>query len=720
MKKRLFISFYFLLSIAIFSQPYFVKNSSEISSIQSKLVPGDTVIMQNGVWLNQNISLTAKGAEGDSIVLMAETQGHVILAGTSTLNFSGKYLKIDGLRFIGKKENSNEIIGFRVGSSKAYNSRVTNCSIVDYNPSSKDTEYKWVSIYGTNNRVDHCYFKGKSHAGTTLVVWIPDSGEQVFHRIDHNFFGERPPLGVNGGETIRIGTSDYSMSDASCIVDYNYFYRCDGEVEIISNKTGDNIFNGNTFVECQGALTLRHGNGSTVKNNFFFGNRRDSTGGIRIIGEDHKVYNNYLQGLYGDGFYGALTIMNGVPNSPLNRYFQVKNAFVGFNTVVDCKASIQIGFGADAERSLPPIDCTISNNLINSEGFTAISLIDTPITSLYEGNIFWASSLGVDSLAGVQFTNPNMVLGSDSLWRINGSSAAYNSALGNYPEVISDFDGQLRTDPKDVGADEFSIDPIIYRPITPTEVGPVWLNSSVPVGVSVLTIGTGSVSFDPPGGIYDVGTTIQMTAVPGVGSTFDSWSGGITSTENPLTITINGPIEIIANFIDPNYYKYTLFKTGLGNVIVSPNLTEFPEGSSAIFTAVPAEGWQFKNWNGSLLGTENPDTLVFDSNENIQVVFEKITSVLEDQLPTQFKLNQNYPNPFNPNTQISYSLKESNNTKLKIYNVLGNEIASLVDEFKERGNYQLNYDASNLPSGVYFLSLEAGSFRDVKKMILSK
>ena len=104
----------------------------------------------------------------------------------------------------------------------------------------------------------------------------------------------------------------------------NYFEHCNGETEIISNKSGENIFQYNTFFESEGTLTLRHGNRATVRGNFFFGNDKPNTGGVRIIGEDHKVYNNYFDGLRGTGNRSTITLMNGVSDSPLNRYFQVK------------------------------------------------------------------------------------------------------------------------------------------------------------------------------------------------------------------------------------------------------------------------------------------------------------------------------------------------------------------------------------------------------------
>jgi len=88
-------------------------------------------------------------------------------------------------------------------------------------------------------------------------------------------------------------------------------------------------------------------------------------------------------------------------------------------------------------------------------------------------------------------------------------------------------------------------------------------------------------------------------------------------------------------------------------------------------------------------------------------------------------LEQNYPNPFNPSTKIKYSIppniqREISNVSLKVYDVLGNIVATLVNEEKPAGNYEIEFDASNLSSGIYYYRLVTGSFTDTKKMILLK
>ena len=92
----------------------------------------------------------------------------------------------------------------------------------------------------------------------------------------------------------------------------------------------------------------------------------------------------------------------------------------------------------------------------------------------------------------------------------------------------------------------------------------------------------------------------------------------------------------------------------------------------------------------------------------------------EIYLPIEFDLEQNYPNPFNPITTISYYLPNASKVSLKVYDILGNEVSILVDEFQGPGKYNIDFKAKNLTSGVYFYCLQAGEFSDTRKMILIK
>jgi hypothetical protein len=99
-----------------------------------------------------------------------------------------------------------------------------------------------------------------------------------------------------------------------------------------------------------------------------------------------------------------------------------------------------------------------------------------------------------------------------------------------------------------------------------------------------------------------------------------------------------------------------------------------------------------------------------------------ITEVVSESgnAPEHYSLWQNYPNPFNPSTKIRFSVPQSSNVVIKVFDILGSEIETLVNEEKPAGNYEVEFDATRLPSGIYFYRLQAGNFVGTKKMVLMK
>ncbi len=340
--------------------------------------PGDVITLANGNWKDFEIVFTGEGEKDNPIRLTAETPGKVLLTGQSNLRLAGEFLEVSGLVFKDGYSPTQEVISFRRNKNHlANNSRVTEVVIDNYNATERQEAGFWVMMYGKNNRFDHSHLVGKRNKGVTMAVRLnTEESLENRHRIDHNYFGPRSILGSNGGETLRIGTSHHSRKDSLTIVENNYFDRCDGELEIISNKSGKNQFLNNTFFESRGTLTMRHGNNNLVEGNVFFGNGADHTGGIRVINAGQTIRNNYMEGLKGTRFGGALVVMNGVPNGPINRYDPVINALIEKNTLIDSD-NIQLGAGSDEERSGVPKDSRFENNLIvNSDGRDVFTVYD--------------------------------------------------------------------------------------------------------------------------------------------------------------------------------------------------------------------------------------------------------------------------------------------------------------------------------------------------------
>lgn len=376
--KPLLIVLGCLISVGAHAGETIVRSQAEYRDALKTLRPGDTVILANGEWRDFEVLFKGEGTADQPITLTAETKGRVFLTGQSNLRLAGEYLVVSGLVFKNGYSPTDVVISFRNGKDEYANySRVTEVVIDRFNKPDRAEFDVWVMMYGKNNRFDHNHLAGKGNQGVTMAVRLDsEQSRENRHRIDHNYFGPRPTLGSNGGETLRIGTSHYSLTNSFTTVENNYFDRCDGEVEIISSKSGGNVFRGNVFFESRGALTLRHGNDNVVENNVFLGNHVEHTGGIRVINKRQTVRNNYLFGLTGHRFGGALVIMNGVPNSPINRYHQVEDSVVENNSIIE-SSHVELAAGADTERSAPPLRTRFTGNLIyNADGRNIIAVHD--------------------------------------------------------------------------------------------------------------------------------------------------------------------------------------------------------------------------------------------------------------------------------------------------------------------------------------------------------
>lgn len=449
-----------LFPAVAFSKEIEVTRDSDLKKTFKASQPGDVFILEDGVWKDVEIRIEANGTETKPIEIKAKSPGKVIMTGDSTLRFSGEHIVVSGLHF--KNITSKvDIIDFRTHSKRlAKNCRVTNCAITEDKDERGSRENRWISIYGSNNRLDHCFIAGKKSRGTTVVVWVTDDAGN--HLIDNNHFGHRPVLGKNGGETIRIGDSDTSFKVSKTIVEKNLFERCDGEGEIVSNKSCENIYRQNTFLECSGALTLRHGNRCLVEENFFLGNKARGTGGVRLIGTDHTVINNYFSELEGDDERSAICFMNGVKNSPLNGYFQVENSVVAFNTFYACKVAMTIGMGASKKQPLVPKNCFIVNNLFLEKRNKVVKEAEPEDSEIQKEfkNI---------SLKEIDFKKD-----ADGILRPEKKSSKLTDVNSKWTKVTNDIDGQPRDKPLEIGCDQFSDK--TRGPLNEKDAGPSWMD----------------------------------------------------------------------------------------------------------------------------------------------------------------------------------------------------------------------------------------------------
>ncbi|MCQ2135356.1 MAG: polysaccharide lyase 6 family protein [Bacteroidales bacterium] len=358
---------------------YVVSSAQEFSAL--KLSAGDTVVWKDGVYENVNIKLSATGRENAPVVLRSESVGGVKFVGGSSITLNGSYLQVSGFDFVGLDTSvKKSILTFAKGSSHC---KASSCLIDGRSSAESKVDTKWISLYGTENEVSGCSFIDKKNMGCLLVVWLED-GIVPRHTISNNYFTRPCTLigdngkAANGQECIRIGTSDFSLNDACCLVTGNFFYRCHGEMaEIISNKSCGNVYQGNYFSQCKGSLTLRHGNRCVVRGNYFTADGVSDVGAIRIIGEDHLVEDNVMVGITGKGYKSAICLVRGESNAALNGYWTVKNAIIRNNWIINCQSGMEFNYsGRDTQDTAPKGTKVQNNTIICSGNQASLTLID--------------------------------------------------------------------------------------------------------------------------------------------------------------------------------------------------------------------------------------------------------------------------------------------------------------------------------------------------------
>ena len=161
-------------------------------------------------------------------------------------------------------------------------------------------------------------------------------------------------------------------------------------------------------------------------------------------------------------------MMCGVPDSPLNRYFQVKRAQVVANTLINCVESLEIGSGFDDELTLFPVECTIANNIIQADK-TKVKIIENPTKLKFVGNLVSVRLLDMPALEGMASEKIILQKSTDGMWRPKKESPAIGAFKGDFSFVTEDIDKQARRSIKDVGADQASLEPVLNKPIKPTD-----------------------------------------------------------------------------------------------------------------------------------------------------------------------------------------------------------------------------------------------------------
>jgi len=512
----------FFLSFSIISAQTF-DDPDDLASAVNASSNGGTFIVKNGTYNDFEATFEIAASASNPVLIKAETIGGVVLTGESHFVIrKSAYVILEGFIFDGQGEDS------LVKLEGSNNIRITR-NVFELQTTES---VKWVFIGGVwndntfpfeypshHNRIDHNTFQNKETPGHYITVdgSFDDSGsderyyQSQHDRIDRNHFKNNGPRALNEQESIRIGWSEMSLSSGFTIVEHNLFEDCDGDPEIVSVKSCDNIIRHNTFRKSYGTLSLRHGNRNIIEGNYFFGDNKPMgtspagsdlyTGGIRIYGTDHIIFNNYMEGLNGTRWDAPITLTLGDAidgqSSSLSKHFRAERVTIAFNTLVNNSHGIEIGYDNNNNYSKDLKDITIANNLITGSENSLVEIVDTDNDQ--GDNITWINNLMFPTdnaalLGGATVTffdaneviseNPNLDFDTSvNVWRTTASTSLYENTLNSNP-INEDIEGQERPILSNPGADHFGLDSIRYFPLTAQNVGP-FANGNITSSVSI-------------------------------------------------------------------------------------------------------------------------------------------------------------------------------------------------------------------------------------------
>lgn len=452
--------------------------------------PGQIIRFDDGAYDLGEIRISVEASSQSPLRIQAANLGQARFVGKSGLSFvKCSHVTLEGFVFESDDGSAVQIVG-------SHDVRVTRNHFKLKQPpgasrtsAAQDARSHWVQIEGLDegavnshhNRIDHNLFEDKHTMGNFISVGglrAPHFQSSQHDRIDHNHFRFIGPRVPNGMEAIRAGYSWLSLSDGYTIIENNLFEECDGDPEVVSIKNCRSIVRNNTFRRNEGGLCLRHGNGTEVSGNFFFGEGKRGSLGVRPYGDDHHIYNNYFEGLKGPALqlvggnrdYGSGELED---RELLKRHFRPRRLVVAFNTVVDCDVPAVIG--STGNWNLPIHDLTFANNLLVGGKEKSINVVTLPEPMKWLGNVVSPSAGGKPGVevAEAQVRVMQVRTTRDGeIQRVHSPAGIVDAAACDFPKITSDIDGQQRSGKLDVGADEQSSEPVVNRPLRPADVGP--------------------------------------------------------------------------------------------------------------------------------------------------------------------------------------------------------------------------------------------------------
>lgn len=433
-----------------------------IAALQSRIlaaVPGENIVLKNGTYtLGATLNIRCRGTPQLPITIAAESVGGVRITGAFGFKIGApaEYVVISGFEFHHAAGKASVAEGTRF---VRFTRNFFQCSGEGHD----------LTVIGDDTQVDRNDFGPKKVSGTMIAV--SGTGSQVARRLwlHHNYFHDFDHDGAGGAEMIRLGLlSAHRLSAGEAVIEYNLFVRCRGVNDLISNRSSRNTFRYNTFLDSPtGHLTVRQGNDCAIYGNIF-----RNTEGIRLYGDRHQVFSNYLENNYVGIAIGNGTaeISESSDTAPSSSHDRPDSCVITFNTLVDNNTHYQMS--RRSAESLGATNTIFANNVL--QGGAVAAKIDGPNPgAVWSGNLAWNITKLRDLPSEEQIlADPLLVEDANRIKRPGFNSPVLGAAGGHYPDVMVDLDGQLRPEKKSLGADELVNEQVRASFLTTKDVGP--------------------------------------------------------------------------------------------------------------------------------------------------------------------------------------------------------------------------------------------------------
>jgi hypothetical protein len=348
--KHLFLVILCLLNTdtSMAGKVYTVNNQGDLIKASSTAFPGDEIIIANGDYTGWETVLNTNGTAAKPVIIRAESAGKVIFSGDvnkPVFQLTGSYTEISGITFLGCNVFKAQG-GFLIELHNSRYCRITDCIFTKNIAKDQFMPIVVISGKGENNRVDHCTFAGNID-NQELQVKITAHAVPLNSLIDHNIFRDKDKVSwkvFNGGECVQIGQDPVLLGTqyAYTTVRDNRFFQCNGEAEVISNKSSGNKYINNYFENCQGELVMRGGHDCLIDSNTIKG----GIGGIRVNGTHHTIIDNVLSGLP-----TGIRLMYGMAKgkTDIGFYIAASDCLIKNNHITNSTTGILIGDSKNAD-----------------------------------------------------------------------------------------------------------------------------------------------------------------------------------------------------------------------------------------------------------------------------------------------------------------------------------------------------------------------------------